>query len=280
MATSRFLDAMRDRPMLLDAGMGLRLIRIGSIGATEDTSSANVSDPEAVRRFHEDDIHAGSDAILTNTFGANSQNLKSFNRQFGRDYRVLDINRRGVAIAREAAGPDRFVLGSIGPARVFEATHDLDVEFAYLQQAWILAEEGVDALIVETHDFESARFALRAIVREGVAPVLVSLYRWPNDAEGAARTLLDLGASVLGANCGKSTADVVGCLERLAGRVNAPLLARPGTTVDEGPDVFAVLVPKFLAMGVRLIGGCCGTTAEHLAAMRLAVDRVTSKSQS
>ena len=276
MATSRFLDAIRDRPLLLDAGMGLRLILKGSIVATEDTSSVNVSRPDDVRRFHEEDVLAGSDAILTNTFGANKQNLKSFNRQFGRAYNVPEINRRGVALAREAAGPDRFVLGSIGLARIDSATPDRDVEFAYRQQARILAEEGVDALILETHDFESASFALRAIVREGVPPIVLSLYRWPDDAAGAARTLLDLGASVLGANCGKSTADVMGCIERLAGRGDAPLLAKPGTTLDEGPEVFAALVPKFLAMGVRLIGGCCGTTADHVAAMRLALDNAAS----
>lgn len=272
MAASRFLDAMRDRPLLLDAGLGLRLIRIGSIGAAEDPSSANISDPEAVRRFHEDDVRAGSDAILTNTFGANRLNLESYNRQFGRDYSVFDINRRGVAIAREAAGPDRFVIGSIGPARVLTATPDHDVKFAYLQQAWILAEEGVDALILETHDFEGACLALRAIAREATPPIMVALYRWPDDAEAAARTLLDLGASVLGANCGRATADVLRCLERLAGRVDVPLLAKPGTTEDEGPEVFASLVPKFLAMGVLLMGGCCGATADHVAAMRMALD--------
>ena len=274
MAASRFLDAIRDRPLLLDAGMGLRLILSGTLFATEDTSAVNVSYPEHVGRFHEEDIRAGSDAILTNTFGANKQNLKYYNRQFGRKYIVPEINRRGVALAREAAGPDRFVLGSIGPARVETATPDRDVEFAYRQQARILAEEGVDALVLETHDFESASFALRAIAREGVPPIVVSLYHWPDDAEGAARTLVDLGASVLGANCGKSATDVVGCIERLAGRVDVPLLAKPGTTLDEGPDVFAALVPRFLAMGVRLMGACCGATARHVAAMRVAMDKV------
>ena len=277
MAASRFLDAIRDRPLLLDAGMGLRLILNRSVGPSEDTSCANVSYPNEVRRFHEEDVQAGSDAILTNTFGANKQRLKYYNRQFGRKYIVPEINRRGVALAREAAGPNRFVLGSIGLARVYTATPDRDVEFAYRQQARILAEEGVDALILETHDFESASFALRAIIREDAPPVVVSLYSWPDDAEGAARTLLDLGASVLGANCGRSTADVVECIERLAGRVDVPLLAKPGTTLDEGPDVLAALVPRFLAMGVRLVGGCCGTTAEHVVSMRAALDSSTGK---
>ncbi len=278
MASSRFLDALRDRPLLLDAGMGLRLIRSGSAGETDDTSSANISHPDAVRRFHEEDVRAGSDAILTNTFGANKQNLDDFHTRFGRGYDVSEINRRGVALAREAAGPGRFVLGSIGPARLDAAATDRDVEFAYRQQARILVEEGVDALVLETHDFESASFALRVMVREGTPPIVVSLYRWPDDAMGAARTLLDLGASVLGANCGKSAADVVGCVERFMGRVDAPLLAKPGTTLDEGPEVFATLVPRFLAMGVRLIGGCCGTTAEHVGAMRLALDKIAFQS--
>ena len=276
MATSRFLDALRDRPLLLDSGMGLRLIRNHSIAATEDTSFANVTRPLDVRRFHDEDIAAGADAILTNTFGANRSVVRHFKQAHGRDHNVTDLNRRGVAIARQAAGPDCFVLGSIGLARVFDDTPDGNVEFAYRQQARILAEGGVDAIILETHDFESASVALRAISGQDTPPILVSLYRWPDDVEGAARTLLDLGASILGANCGKSTADVVKCIERLAGRIDAPLLAKPGTTTDEGPDVFAAIVPKVLAMGVRLIGGCCGATAEHVAAMRRALDRASA----
>lgn len=275
MAASRFLDALCDRPLLLDSGMGLRLILHGSVGPGEDTSAANVGSPDDVRRFHEEDIRAGSDAILTNTFGANQQNLDDFNRRFGRKYNVPEINRRGVALARAASGPDRFVLGSIGLARIDAATPDCNVEFAYRQQARILTEEGVDALILETHDFESARFALRAIAGDDLPPVLISLYRWPDDVAGAARTILDLGASVLGANCGRSTEDVMRWIERLAGRVEVPLLAKPGTTQDERPEILAALVPNLLAMGVRLLGGCCGTTAEHVAAMRGALDAAT-----
>ena len=275
--TSRFLDALRDRPLLLDAGMGLRLIADHQVvAATEDTSSANLNSPGTVRRIHDEDLAAGADAILTNTFGANRPNLEHFNAAHGRDYNVNAINRAGVAIAREAAGPDRFVIGSIGPHRVWSVSLDRDFDFSYRKQAELLSNAGVDALVLETHTFEDAAFALRSIAPGARVPILASLHRWPEDAEGAARTLLDLGASVLGANCGRSTADVMRGLERLAGLVDVPLLAKPGTTEEEGPDAFAALVPRMLGMGVRLLGGCCGTKAEHVAAMRRALDSVES----
>ncbi len=262
---SRFLESLNERPLLLDAGMGLRLIQNRTLFATDDSSWANVGFPQVVRRFHEEDIAAGSDALLTNTFGGNRPNLDWFNATFQKAYDFKAINRRGVAVAREAAGPIRFVIGSIGPMRIPDAR-------AYQEQGEILEKSGVDALILETHVFEDAEIGVRSIAQITSIPLIVSLYRWPADAVGAARTLIDLGVSVLGANCGKTTDDVVECLERLAGRVEVPLLAKPSAGPDEGPDVFAALVPKLLALGVKMIGGCCGTTAQHIAAMRRSLD--------
>ena len=261
MAASRFLDAMRDRPLLLDGGMGVRLIVAGFLDESEDSSRANLDAAEAVLAIHRDDVRAGSDALVTNTISADRRSLAS-------DWRTDEfeaINRAAVSLAREAAGPDRFVLGSIGPIRFGSPTE-------YREHATILIESGVDALLLETHTSITAEAGLRALSSGSPVPILASLHAWPIDAAGAAKRLVDLGAVAVGTNCGRSTDHVLACLEQLAGRIDVPLLAKPSAGPDEGPEVFAALVPQFLAMGVRLIGGCCGATAQHVAAMRRALD--------
>ena len=226
---------------------------------------ANLDEPAAVLAFHRYDVRAGSDAILTNTFAANRPSLE----RSGRAGDFEAIHRAAASLAREAAGPGRFVLGSIGP---IAGASPAD----YRDQAAILVESGVDALILETHTFEVAEIGSRAIGAVATVPIIASLHAWPEDASGAARRLVDLGAAAVGANCGLSTADAMACLERLAGRVEIPLLAKPSAGPGEGPEVFAGLVPRLLSIGVRLLGGCCGATAGHIAAMRRALDTASA----
>ena len=263
--SSRFLEAIQRRMLVLDAGIGLRLILSKQIGENESSARANLELSEQVLALHQADIEAGSDAILTNTFATNRSSLVLENR--ADDF--LSNNTAAVALARQAAGPSRFVIGSIGPTLNPCAQN-------YRDQAVLLAEQGVDALILETHTIDAARVGLAAISRQVQIPIVVSLYLWPANFEATARELIDLGVSALGANCGKESADVFTIIERLAGRVSVPLIAKPSAGSWEGPEVFAELAIKFRQLGVRLIGGCCGTTSAHIAAIRRAVDRVES----
>jgi methionine synthase I (cobalamin-dependent) len=233
------------------------LILQGNIGENDSSARANLDCPDAVLALHFADIEAGADAILTNTFATSRPSLK----KEGRESIFERTNRQAVALARQAAGDSRLVIGSIGPVPIPNPD-------AYREQADLLAECGVDALILETHTFEAAEIGARAALREVQLPVMVSLYQWPSDPKAAADTFHDLGVSAIGANCGNSSLDVLTIIERLVGQTTLPLLAKPSASSTEGPTDFGLLASKLLNRGVRMIGGCCGATSAHLAAMR------------
>ena len=165
------LIAMKSRPLVMDAAMGTRLIAKGlSLDDPSDCSAIwNVTHPDDVAAIHALDITAGADVLLTNTFLANRIWLEPH----GYGDRVKAINRRAASIARGAAGPDRFVVGSIGPTASDDASGA-----AYREQAEALAEAGVDALLLETHTPSQAVEALESILDTLQLPVLVSLHSW------------------------------------------------------------------------------------------------------
>lgn len=264
--TSRLLDALAARPLLLDGGMGTRLMARGLDLAADDPALWNLSHPESVREVHSLDVAAGSDALLTNTFGANPAWLA----RFGREDDTTTINRRAVALARDAAGPDRFLLGSIGPTAAGSGE-------AYRSQAEALAEAGVDGLVLETHRSGQALAGLDALRRSFHLPILIGLYWLDEPIVDAARRLVDAGADVLGVNC-VSTERALRWIVEL-GQVTPrprPILCKPSTSHPDGsvvsPSEFAEDVFEWLHWDARLIGGCCGATEAHVAAMRSALD--------
>ena len=257
------IAALSDGLILLDSGMGTRLMVEAESWSTDSLALVNLSEPRLVWLMHRDDIDAGADGIVANTFRADRPTLE----RAGEASNFLAINRDGVQLARDAAGSDRFVIGSIAPisGRNFAA--------AYREQAEILVECGCDALMLETHDSEGAASALLALAELApVVPILASLWAWPVDALGAARRLEDLGAAAVGTNCGDGLDDVLAATIKLAGSLHIPLIAKPSAGKPDQrpatPEQFALAVPKLVDAGARLIGGCCGTTAAHVAAMR------------
>jgi 5-methyltetrahydrofolate--homocysteine methyltransferase len=248
----RLFDALLARPLVLDAAMGTRLIDRGLDLRSEDPALWNLSNPDSIGSIHRADIAAGADAVVTNTFGANRVWLA----RYGREADVTAINRQAVAIARDAAGPDRFLLGSIGPTAA-------RLPGAYREQAEALA--GVDALLLETHTLAETLVGLSEIGTGG-PPIIASLFRW--DSIDEFPRLIDLGASVVGANCMTLEAG-----QRLAEVIHAtcpvPLLVKPS---GMSPAELAGAVPNMLRCGVRMIGGCCGTVDAHVAAIRSALD--------
>jgi 5-methyltetrahydrofolate--homocysteine methyltransferase len=263
--SNRFLDALRQRPLVLDAGIGTRLIELGLNLRDDDPSLWNLTHGAHVLAIHRRDVAAGADAILTNTFGAN----RCWMSKFGREAEVETINRRAVELARLAVRPEHWVIGDLGPAAASQAG-------AAAEQAAILVDSGVDALILETYLAESAAAVLREVRATVPAsvPILVSLREWPArwpDFEGTARRLLDLGASVLGINCQPDINAAVAFAERMNRVVSCPLLVKPGVYPLGGtgsdPSLFTAAVPALLASNVRLLGGCCGTTHLHVAAL-------------
>jgi methionine synthase I (cobalamin-dependent) len=279
----------------MDAAMGTRLVALGLDLRTDNPALWNLTHPDHVLELHRRDVSAGSGAVLTNTFGAN----RSWLARFGRAGAVESINRRAVELARQAAGPDRFVFGCLGPTAArpdrvarfqgdraggpvadravtqFRAPRSAPWHStaAAAEQAAILVDAGVDALCFET--FTAAE--LEPVLREITVPVplVVSLWHWPDPPDPAVRRLLELGASVIGMNCQAGIDAAVAFAERLSGVAACPLLIKPSAG-EEGrsggsPAAFAAAVPRLLELNVRLLGGCCGTTELHVAALADAV---------
>ncbi len=239
------------------------MIARGADPSAGDLSALNLDRPEWVFELHRDDFEAGSDAVLTNTFGASRPWLES--RGLGGRFEA--INRAGARLARQAAGPNRLVFGSIGPT---SARGGAD---SYREQADLLRESGVDALILETHDVQEAELGTKALAGRG--RLLVSLAFLPEAFPDAVRRLVDLGADAIGLNCGRGLADVSEGIARLAG-IGVPLIAKPSaglpTGPRDGPEAFAGAVAGWLSAGVRYLGGCCGTDSAHVRALRTAVE--------
>jgi len=250
----------------------------------------NVSHPELVGDIHREYVRAGVDLIETNTFGANRHKLK----KHGLDNRVREINLAGVRIARDVAGREVLVAGSIGPLGLkiepWGQTRVEEAEGAFREQARALFEGGVDLFILETFsDINEIHQAIKAVrsVDPGAAIVAEmtigedgnSLYG--TTPEVFARMLEDWTADVVGVNCSVGPAPMLLCIEKIARVIDLPLSAMPNAGLPQevdgrnlylcSPDYMAEYAKRFIQAGVKLVGGCCGTTPAHIRAMRGAV---------
>jgi methionine synthase I (cobalamin-dependent) len=243
---------------LIAAGLDLR---------RDDSTRWNLTHPERVLELHRRDVAAGARGLVTNTFGAN----RAWLARFAQAQAIGRINRRAVALARQAVGAGGFVLGDIGPSAVQHAD-------AAAEQAAILVSLGVDALLLETFQ-APAVFDVLAEVNSAVGesvPKLASLWEWPDPPEAAAQRLWELGCAAIGTNCRVGMRDALALARRLHLAVPCPLLVKPGAATvpsaddDSTPAAFAAAVPELLRLRVRLLGGCCGTTSEHVHALAAA----------
>lgn len=249
------------RPRLLDAAMGTRLIARGLDLRRDDPSAWNLMHPEIVLAIHRLDALAGADALTTNTFGANGLRFDSV-------HQLETILRAGVRLAREAIGTDRLVLGDMGPVGAPGVSRRYE--------AVTLIDAGADALLLETFTPDEAEATLKELRPHVDRPILISLFDWPDDPGPIARRLVDRGASAIGVNCRVGIAGVLPTLSRIGAEVTVPLLARPSACLPgepiESPGSFAAGLPACVALGVRWIGGCCGSDEAHIAALRNKID--------
>jgi homocysteine S-methyltransferase len=276
-----FLDAVRAGVLVVDGAMGTQLYERGVLFSA-CFEELNLSRPELVGKVHEDYIRAGAQVIETNTFGANALRLE----KYGLQSRVRELNAAGVRVARAAAAGQAYVAGAIGPSGYFlgEASPgDLaKVKAAFSAQAQALVEAGVDALFVETiRQTPELRAAVEAAVdAAGPLPVVASVSLDESgrmadgtDAEEIARLVKEWGASVVGVNCSDGPMAVLAAVEKMV-PVGLPVMASPNAglprRVDERmvyvstPEYFGVYARRMIRVGVRLVGGCCGTTPEHV----------------
>jgi homocysteine S-methyltransferase len=291
-ARTRFNQRLTTGPLLADGAMGTLLFARG-IPQRAVLDELVATRPELIGAIHREYLAAGADVITTATFGANRPRLAPFGLgdQAGR------LSRRGAQLAREArdvAGRDVFVAGSVGP--LGPPTRDLihlderAVRGALRESIDGLLEGGADIFWFETFSFiDHLRIAIEEARRAAADQPIVALLTFGEDValpdgttpETAAAALADAGADVLGVNCG---AGPVGCLDALSamGSAATGLAILPNAGLPQriegqfvyaaGPDYFGRMVDDMLAAGAAIVGGCCGTTPDHIAAMRSAID--------
>ncbi len=288
-----FSEALAQGVLVVDGAMGTQLYERGVLYSA-CFEELNVSRPELVKKIHDDYIRAGAQVIVTNTFGANSLRLE----KHGLSGRVSELNQAAVRIAREAAGARAFVAGNIGPSGWFLGDPGIEdvarVREALSEQAHALVEAGVDLLAVETmRQTSEIRLALEAAVAaaKGRVPVVASASvdesGRMSDGTSAAelgRMLKDWGADIVGINCSDGPMMVLEAAEAML-EAGLPVYAVPNAglprRVDERlvyistPEYFGVYARRMFKLGVKLVGGCCGTTPDHVkriaAAARMAV---------
>jgi len=272
------------KPILTDGACGTELHKRGWTGG-EASEKAILDRPDAVREIAQAYVRAGSDIVLTNTFGGTRIKLA----KAGLDAEMARINRSGAELSRQAAGEGRLVFGSMGPTgEMLEPLGDLAAgaaEDAYAGQAAALAEGGVDGLVVETmSDLGEALAALRGARKATDLPVVVCM-AFEEGAKGyatmmgvrpgqAAREFDAAGADVVGANCGVTIAAMVEVVRELRSATDKPIWAKPnagkpelvdGATVyRETVEEFIRHFPRLVEAGAHFVGGCCGTTPEHI----------------
>jgi len=282
--------------LVADGAMGTQLQRAGlPIGVGGERW--NVEQPDRVLAIHAAYCEAGSDIVLTNTFGATRWVLE----RHGLAGRLAELNRAAARIARQAAGPHRFVLGDLGPTgELLEPLGPVsraELKADATARCHALLEEGIDGVICETLTAaDEAAAAVEAALEAG-APLVIASFAFDRRPNGRVRTMMGVapaeaaararaaGAALVGANCGTNlnVGDFAALAGELAAASGLPVMIQPNAgqpRLEDGRAVYDMSSGEFahgmeevLRAGARIVGGCCGTGPEHIRALRALVDR-------
>ncbi len=273
----------RHAPVVADGAWGTELVRRGAAGSCPERW--NAENPAIVAEVAAAYVAAGSRVILTNSFGGSPFKLAPH----GLDSRTEELNERAARISVEAAGRDAAVLGSVGPTGKFlepygEVTEEA-MEAAFRRQIKGLLAGGADGIAVETmSDVREAACALRAAKAEAARAVVVSMTFERKKAgmvtmmgvtpARAVQELAPLGPDLVGANCGAGAGDMAAVIRAMSEATALPLWAKPNagrpalvdgaTAHPETAEEFAAKMGAIIDAGARVVGGCCGTTPEHI----------------
>ena len=273
-------------PVLLDGGWGTELQRHGlEIGAHPDLW--NLSRPEKVEQVARSYVEAGSQIILTNTFGSTRFTLT----KHGFQDKVAEINRAGVQISKKAAAGQAKVFASIGPTGLMLMSGNItpeEMESAFREQATALAEAEPDGIVIETmSDPEETVVAVKAAKTTGLPVVACLVFdsgknkdrtMMGTTPEQAVTRLTEAGADVLGANCGQGVDGFIPICERMRKATDLPLWMKANAGLPEivageaiyrqTPEQFAVKIVELVQAGANFVGGCCGTNPAFIAAVK------------
>lgn len=283
-----FLEFLEKNIVLFDGGMGTEIYSRG-IFINRCYDEINISQPGLIKKIHEDYIAAGSDVIESNTFGANRFKLQAH----GLADKLRDINYQGVKIAREAAGEDVYVAGGVGPLGIkiepFGHVKPSEVKDAFKEQISPMIDAGIDLIIFETfQDLREIRLAIESareicnlpiIAQMTVDEDLATIYG--TSVKTLTRKLTASGADIVGLNCSVGPKIMLSALEEMVNYTDKPISILPNAGLPQSIDgrniylssdeYLAEYARRFIEAGAKIVGGCCGTTPDHIKSMRKSI---------
>jgi len=289
------LDELSQGKVLLSDGAWGTFLHLKGMDPGECPEMWNITRRRDVLDIAEAYLQAGSDIIETNSFGGSKLKLS----QYGFGDRVSEINHAAASISREAAGKDKHVAGSVGPTGKMLLMGDVTEEELYdgfREQAIALEKGGADIIIIETMSaLDEASIAVKA-AREHTGCTIIITMTFSKDMKGNFYTMMGMsptemvismkeaGAHIIGSNCGNGIEDMIGVVKEIRSiDKNIPVMIQANagtpefidgkTVFRESPEMMASFVPQLIAAGANIIGGCCGTTPEHIRQIGKALGR-------
>ncbi|MCP4755983.1 MAG: methionine synthase [Proteobacteria bacterium] len=297
MSRSKIVDAVKNGRTLVSDGAWGTFLQQKGLKSGECPDQWSITHPEAVLEIAKSYIDAGSDMVETDSFGGTSYKLE----HYGLANQAAEINEAAARISREAAGDDNWVIASIGPTGKMIIMKDVTKEELYQtfkEQAVALAKGGADAICIETmFDLDEAIQAIQA-ARDHTDCEIISTFTFELTPKGEYRTMMgvsptafaqavtEAGADIIGTNCGNGMERMIDIVKELrTAAPDTPILVhanaglpemRDGVDVyPETPEEMAGYIPALMKAGANIIGGCCGTTPDHIRAIKNAVNATT-----
>ncbi|MCX6226943.1 MAG: homocysteine S-methyltransferase family protein [Bacteroidia bacterium] len=283
---TKLTDRLKNGEIIISDGALGTMLQAAGLEPGVCPETWNIDFPERIEAIAKAYADAGSEAVETNTFGANRFKLS----HYGLQDQVVELNRKAVEITRRAIGPDRIVLGSVGPTGILLMMGEVSEEelyAAFKEQCIALAEAGADAICIETMTaLDEATLAVRA-AKENTNLEVICTMTFDKTIQGDFRTMMGVspeemthaltaaGADIIGTNCGNGMENMIPIVEEIR-RADAeiPILVHANAgkphyhdgknIFDETPEITASFVPGLIRAGATCIGGCCGTTPEHI----------------
>ena len=283
-----FIEQLKEKALLFDGAMGTMLMKAGQ-GSLKTPILLNLDEPELVEDIHRQYYDSGADAVITNTFGGSPLKLSADGLQDQMD----KLNREAVRLTRQACPEGKFVAGDIGPSgKMLQPLGEVapeDMQENFFSQAGALIAAGVDLIIIETmYSLEEALAAVQGVRKAGDILLLASMTYTKNkngfftvmgeDISRCVSELEEAGADIMGANCTLNSTDTIDLTAQLRAATDRPILIQPNagkpvtskgvTYYEQTPAEFAADAKKIREAGADMIGGCCGTTPDFIAAVK------------